>query len=233
MSMAHLLLRGIAAAALALVGTAGASAAPAAAAAQRDWSATIAATRDGGVRIGNPAAPLKVVEYVSLTCPHCRTFSQEGVTALLAGQVKSGEVSLELRNFVLNPLDEAAAVLSRCAATPAQYWALTDAILAEQPVWAGRIDDGAYHQISELPDRERLTRFVSVTGLDALAARHGVTAERARACLADPARLQAVRAMQQAGEAAGVSGTPTFTINGSVPFVVDWAGLAPLLVTGE
>jgi protein-disulfide isomerase len=227
------LLRAAAAAALVLAGAAAPLAAPAAAQAQRDWTRTLSATREGGVRMGNPAAPIKLVEYVSLTCSHCRAFAQEGVPALLAGKVRSGEVSLELRNFILNPLDEAAAVLNRCAPTPAQYWALAEAMLADQPNWVGRLTDESYHQIAHLPDAERLVRFASATGLDALAARHGVGAAQARACLTDPARLRQVRDMKAAGDAAGVTGTPTFTINGGVPFAVDWAGLAPLLVTGD
>jgi protein-disulfide isomerase len=228
------LLRAAAAAALAFAGAAGGFASPASAqAAQRDWTRTIAATPAGGVRMGNPAAAIKLVEYVSLTCPHCRTFAQEGIPALLAGKVRSGEVSLELRNYVLNPIDEAAAVLSRCAATPAHYWALSEAMLAEQPEWVGRLTEAEYHRISALPDNQRLVQFAAATGLDAIAARHGVTAARARACLTDPARLAQVRAMKEAGTAAGVTGTPTFTINGGAAFPLDWAGLEPLLVTGE
>jgi protein-disulfide isomerase len=230
----HRFLSSLALAALTIVGAAGTSPAEAQVrgTAQRDWTGTIAATPAGGFRMGSPNAPAKVVEYVSLTCPHCRTFAQEGVPAMRQ-DIASGRISFELRNFVLNPLDEAAAVLNRCAATPAQYWALNDAILAEQPIWTGRIGHEEYERISALPDNQRLLRFATATGLDAIAARHGVTSARARYCLTNPARLARVRGMKAAGEAAGVQGTPTFSIDGAAPFVADWSILKPMLRRGS
>lgn len=228
------LLPALALAALALPALAvgAAPVAPAAAQVRRDWSATIVALPAGGFRMGNPAAPVKLVEYVSLTCPHCRSFAQEGVPAM-RGDIAVGRMSFELRNYVLNPIDEAAAVLNRCAATPAQYWALNDAILAEQPIWVARLTDEDYARIAALPDNRRLVEFAAVTGLDAIAVRHGVNAARARYCLTNPARLARVRAMRAAGEAAGVQGTPTFSINGAAPFVADWAILEPMLRRGR
>ena len=224
-------------AALALSLAAPAVLAPAAAQAQRDWSRTMAATPEGGFRMGNPAAPVRVVEFVSLTCPHCRSFAQTGVPPLIAGHVRSGHVSFELRNFFLNPADEAAAVLNRCAATPAAYFALNDAILAEQPVWTGRLNslsDDQFAALEALPDNQRLLRFASLTGLDALAARHGVTAARLRTCLTSPARLARVRSLREAGAALGVRGTPSFLVNGRLAEdVYDWTTLEPLLTAGR
>ena len=220
-------------AALVLAASAPLAAAPAAAQAQRDWTRTIVATPEGGYRMGNPAAHVRVVEFVSLTCPHCRSFAQLGVPELLARHVWSGRVSFEIRNFVLNSIDEAAAVLNRCAPTAAAYWALNEAILAEQPNWVApvtRLSEDQFAAIEALPDRRRLLHIAALTGLDALAARHGIGAARARACLTDPARLARVRSMRDAAVALGVRGTPSFLVNGRLAQdVYDWAGLEPLL----
>ena len=222
----------LAAAAATLTAPVALAPAMAAAQAQRDWTRTIVATPEGGFRMGNPAATLKVVEFVSLTCPHCRNFSIGGQQQLIENYVRGGRVSYELRSHVLNPVDEVAAVLNRCAA-PAAYFALNDAILSEQPTWFGRLETltrAEYEAIDSLPDARRLPRIAALTGLDAIAARHGVTASRARQCLTSPARLARVRSVRDAANREGVQGTPTFTINGRIARdAYDWATLEPLL----
>ena len=68
------------------------------AAAARDWSRTVAVTPEGGFRMGNPAAHVKVVEYGSLACPHCRHFEETGYRPLVQKYVRTGQVSYEFRN---------------------------------------------------------------------------------------------------------------------------------------
>ena len=58
-----------------------------------DWTETVAATPEGGFRMGNPEAPVKLVEYASITCPHCAEFAEQGTSALRDQYVKSGRVS--------------------------------------------------------------------------------------------------------------------------------------------
>lgn len=209
-------------------------AAPAAAqapAAQRDWTQVVAATPEGGFRMGNPQAPVKVVEFLSLTCGHCANFSAEAGPRLVA-YVRSGRVSIEYRNFVLNGLDMAAAYLSRCAA-PQNYFALTHALLASQQEWVGRMQALSAAQQAEmrgLSPTATMQRVVAATGLDAIAARHGLDAAQQRACLSDQAGLDRLAQMREAGTRYGVSGTPTFAVNGRIAGSVhDWASLEPLL----
>jgi protein-disulfide isomerase len=77
---------------------------------------------------------------------------------------------------------------------------------------------------------ETMRRVVAAAGLDAIAARHGVTPAQARACLSNQAGLDRVLQMQQAGMRYGVSGTPMFAVNGQIAGSVhDWATLEPLL----
>lgn len=198
---------------------------------QRDWTQVVTATAEGGFRMGNPQAPVKVVEYLSLTCPHCASFAAEGTRPLMT-YVRSGRVSLEYRNFVLNGLDLVAALLSRCAA-PQNYFALNHAILASQAEWMGRVQAMSAAQRQEmesLGDLQRLRRVATIAGLDAIAARHGVTPAEADSCMAEQARLDRLIQMREAASRYGVTGTPTFAINGQIAGSAGtWATLEPLL----
>lgn len=205
---------------------------PVLAQAQRDWSQVVAPTPEGGFRMGNPNAPVKIVEYLSLTCPHCAEFAEQGAPRLISDHVRSGRVSLEYRNFVLNAYDLAASFLSRCAA-PQDYFALNHAILAAQEQWMGRIEALTEEQRRELQGLqpiEGMRRIVAWLGLDAIAARHGVPAAEASACMGNQAGIDRIIQMREAGNAAGVAGTPSFAINGRLlDHVHDWAALEPLV----
>ena len=77
-------LRLLAAAALLAVSATAVPVQPAPAQAQRDWTRVVAQTPEGGYRMGNPNAPVKLVEYLSLTCSHCAHFSEQGAPRLIA-----------------------------------------------------------------------------------------------------------------------------------------------------
>lgn len=207
------------------------AAAPAAAAAQRDWASTIVATPEGGFRMGNPRAATRIVEYVSLTCPHCAAFSETGGPALVE-RVRSGRVSFEIRPFPLDIVAEVGAQLNRCAA-PADGFALNDAILAGLGETNARLlalSEAEIGAIDALSPGEQRQRIAAAAGLDAIAARHGIDAAEASACLADQAGADRVRAIMAAAESIGVQGTPSFTVNGALQQNVhDWAALAPLI----
>ena len=224
----------IAAAAAALAAPLALALSPGAALAQapRDWTRTIVATPEGGVRMGNPNARVKLVEFVSLTCPHCRNFAAAGAPQLVQRYVRGGEVSFEIRAFPLDAVASMAAQLNRCA-PPASYFALNDAILAAQDEWFGRLQRLSDQQLAALDglsEPELRVRVAAITGLDALAVRHGVPPARVRSCLADEAGASRVAAIKEAAERQGVSGTPSFLVNGRLaPNVHDWAALEPLL----
>jgi protein-disulfide isomerase len=208
----------------------GADAAPARKGVARDWTRTVVATPEGGFRMGNPAAAVKVVEFVSLTCSHCRDFAMNSEPQLV-DRVRGGQVSYEIRSHVLNGVDLAATVLNRCTA-PSRYFALNDAILREQPQWVGRLEAMTPAQAAELEalrGGERLARTATITGLNTLAMQHGMTAASIRACYADTAGVTRLRDMYNEARAQGVRGTPTFMVNGQLTEAYDWATLAPLL----
>lgn len=201
-----------------------------------DWSQRVARTPEGGFRMGNPDAPLKLVEFLSLTCSHCATFSAEATPSLVE-HVRSGRVSVEYRNYVLNHYDLAASVLSRCAA-PSDYFALTTDLLAQQDTWAGRADALTAAQKAEIevrPTPQSVARTAELIGLKQIAAAHGITPTEANRCLASADGLSQVMAMRDAADRLGVEGTPTFMLNGQLLGPANWAMIQPLLsapVTG-
>ena len=219
----------IASAAMLVVGSGGSSlAAPKKAAAAKDWTKTVVVTPEGGYRVGNPAAAVKLVEYGSLTCNHCANFAREGVPELLSQYVKKGRVSFEFRNFVRDPLDLAGALLARCSG-PGNYFAVTDRIFATQEEWISKVTPH-FADIQALPEADRLGRAASLSGLNAIAAKAGVTAAKAKLCLADEKSIEKLTAMRKvAVEQYDLHGTPLFVLNGKKVDARNWAALKPLL----
>ena len=198
--------------------------------AARDWTQTVAITPEGGFRMGNPNARVKLVEYGSLTCPTCAKFST-AAKAPLAGHVRTGKVSFEFRNYVLNSLDLTAALLARCGG-PSRFFPLTEKLYATQPQWVNKLTELSQAQkeeIQKLPNDQQIVRVADYGGLTGMAAAAGVTPERARACLTDQAGVDRLVQMRQAGDAAGVHGTPSFFINGAAVDAHGWAKLLPAI----
>jgi protein-disulfide isomerase len=221
----------LALAGLATVGPHAAAAPAPKAAPAADWARTVVATPEGGFRMGNPNARVKLVEYGSLTCGHCAAFSRDGTARLVGAYVKSGKVSYEYRNFVLNGLDVAATLVARCGG-PARFFPIADRLYATQPQWMGRLSAltaAQKAQLNALPENQRLGRLAEAVGLTGLAARHGVSPAQAKRCLADPAALDRLGKMAEAASAQGVAGTPTFLLNGANIGTHNWATLEPIL----
>lgn len=212
-----------------VVGTGAHAAAPArkaAAPAARDWTRTVAATPEGGFRRGNPAARIKLVEYGSLTCPHCAAFSAESKVGL-ANHIRSGRVSFEFRPLILNAVDVSASLLARCAG-PGGFFPFVERAYAAQPAWTAKVIE-QQASFAALPDAQKFARIVEIGGLTGIAAQVGVAPARARACMADQAGVDRLVAIYKAAEANGVARTPTFLINGKVAPATDWKSLEPLL----
>lgn len=218
--------------ALATIGTTAPAAPKAKSAAARDWAAVVAVTPDGGFRMGNPNAPLKLIEYGSLTCPHCAHFDRDGVPALLK-YVRSGKLSYEMRNFVRDPYDMAAAMITRCAG-PRYFFPLTRQIFATQDQWTARFSSlsaAQYDQLESLQTLPKLARIANIAGLDTLAVRYGVPPAKAKACLADSKAIDQLAEIRRVGtEKYGLTGTPSFVLNGKkVENASSWDALEPAL----
>lgn len=205
---------------------------PAAAMAQaKDWSKVAARAADGAFVQGNPAAKVKLVEYLSLTCPHCAHFEAEGVPPLTIKYIRTGLVSYEVRHILFNSFDLAASALARCNG-PAFFFAVTPTAFAQQQQWMNQgIAWGKTAKLEGLPMDQALIRIAGGSGLTALFAKKGLTAAKANACLSNRAELEVLAALaKDAEQNRGITGTPTFWINGQVADAKgSWAGLEPLL----
>jgi protein-disulfide isomerase len=210
----------------------GARIAPIAAPAGKSWSETVAATAEGGYRMGNPDAPIKLIEFGALSCSHCAEFAAKGFTKLRDDYVNSGRVNYELRLFMLNPYDVPAAMLATCG-TPEAVIPLSEQFWAWQPNMFMNIQKAGEPQlqaVGALPENQRFAAIAKVAGMDTFFASRGIAADQGAACLADTAKAtRFANQTQQASEKYGVTGTPWFYLNGADIGSLGWEELEPLL----
>jgi protein-disulfide isomerase len=200
-------------------------------AAVRDWSRTVAITPEGGFRMGNPDAKVKLVEYGSLACPHCRHFEETGFAPLVQKYVRTGRVSYEFRNLLINGPDISISLLARCSG-PANFFAMSKYVYDAQPQWQKKLEDMSDADkaaLGNMNTQQQIVRYAEIAGMGPMAARFGVGAEKAKKCLADPAGLQKLLDMTKAAETSGVNHTPTFLIDGKVNDAATWEELEPEL----
>ncbi len=144
--------------------------------------------------LGDPAAPITIIEYASLTCPHCASFHNDTLSRIKERYIDAGKVRLIYRDFPFDSLAMRAAVVARCAGRE-QYFGILEALFRTQRSWAG----------AQKPF-EALARVARLGGLKR---------EEIDACLADKALTDAVLASRLNGaKECNVTSTPTFIING-------------------
>jgi len=197
---------------------------------RRDWLRTVRPTDEGGFRIGNPEAVTKIVEYVSPSCPECAQFTHDAGERLFQQYVRTGHVSVEYRLYYRNGVDIAAGMLLNCL-PPENYFDMMHNLLGSQPDWLGRIRNVTPEQrqsLNGLAPLEVARRMIPMLGLDAIARRHGLNAAAQQACLTQE-RMDGIERVHQAAVQAGVQGTPSFAVNGSLSQAHDWASLEPLV----
>ena len=180
------------------------------------WLSAVTVTAKGAHVLGNPAAPKKVVEYLSYTCGHCADFEANESPAFKAQFVSTGKASLEIRNMVLNPVDLTAAVLARCGGK-GKFFGNHKQLLSTQSVWLGKTKNISAATQAKLKAQD-FSGFMIGTfdeiGLGPIMQQRWITPAQAKACLADKAAFNAVVGMTDAGAKLGVRGTPSFLING-------------------
>ncbi|MBO9576885.1 MAG: thioredoxin domain-containing protein [Sphingobium sp.] len=183
------------------------------------WAEKIVVT-DEGVRMGNPDAPIKVIEYGSYTCPHCRDFQAEGHEVIERDYVNSGKISFEYRNMIRDPWDLTAAVIAHCA-PPEAFFAFTTALFANQNAMVQQIQSHSQAEleaIGQLPPDQRFPRMAEIAGLVDFAKQRGVSEEKLRTCLADKAMIEKLTKGTQAvtEKYPQFPGTPSFILNGTL-----------------
>ena len=199
-----------------------------------DWSMVVNPTPAGGFMMGNPNAKIKLVEFGSMTCPHCAEFDEIGVPALVDKYVKSGQVSWEFRNYVRDPFDLTASLIARCNGAKS-FFPLTRALYKEQAQWVGKIQatpQGELEQLQSLPPGQQFVAAAKFAGFPQWAAARGVPAAKTSQCLGNEGAINQL--VQMTGDATNqypnFAGTPTFVINGKmVENAATWALLEPKL----
>jgi protein-disulfide isomerase len=196
------------------------------------WVDVVEVTPEDGYRIGNPDAPIKLIEYQSHTCPHCAAFAEEGGPTLKDKYVASGVVSWEIREQLHNPIDLLVAMLARCGAKESflplseQFWANL-----EEVIGTAQANQAALAAAQSLPPNQRFQQMAQAAGLLDFFSARGIAREQALQCLADGDKAEAIAQRSDSqSEELKVTGTPTFFINGTkLENVAAWAGLEPAL----
>ena len=184
-----------------------------------DWTRTVATTATGW-QIGNPKAPRRLVEYLSLNCPHCAEVSKELGPELRAA-VLSGRMSWEIRPMGLFPHDAPAVFLARCV-QPGRRLEFIEAYFGESASFTGRLQAAqataaGVGKLREAAERDTGSLAVAVAdlaGMKPLAARFGLTGAGYDRCLRDPAASAWFGETHRRAGQSGVSGTPTFFVDG-------------------
>lgn len=199
-----------------VLGAAALSTTLAAAPAPSKWLSTVTVTEKGAHVLGNPAAPNKVVEYLSYTCSHCAAFELNEAPAFKAQSVATSKASYEVRNMVLNSVDLTAAMLARCGGK-GKFFGNQRHLFATQSVWLGKTKNISTETQAKLKSQDYAGFMIGAfdaLGLGPIMQQRGITPAQAKVCLADKAALNAVIDMTEAGAALGVQGTPSFVVNG-------------------
>ena len=202
--------------------------------APRAWDRTVTLTADGFPVLGNPVARVKLVEFISYTCPHCADFNAESHDQLRGNMVRKGVVSIELRPFLRNEIDLLPSLLALCG-TKDKFFGNNDALLAAQKVWFKEPADPGYKARWQAAEGDKVAQRKVVAkdlGLYVVMEARGYSVPQIDACLAD--QKQADWLMAQTDTAStkiGVIGTPSFLINDKLQVVYGWPELSALLVT--
>ena len=185
-----------------------------------DWTTVVTPTAAGGYRMGDPNAKVKLVEYGSMTCPHCAAFDQAAFEPLTQKYVKGGKISYEFRNYVRDPFDIAASLIARCN-DPKSFFPLTDGLYKDQKTWVGKLQAAPQDQIAGLQNLGPDKQFVEIARLADLqkwAAMRGVPTAKSTACLTNQASVDKLVQMNSdtTSQYPDFQGTPTFVLNGKM-----------------
>jgi protein-disulfide isomerase len=144
--------------------------------------------------LGRADAPVTIIEYSSLTCPHCADFHRDVFGKLKSTFIDTGKVRYVLRDFPLEPRAMAAAIVARCVA-PDRYFGFIEMLFADQQAWARSKD-----LLNELQVRAQLA---------------GLSSDDFNACLNNSALMQGIQKRAEEGQKQyGIESTPSFIVNG-------------------
>jgi len=162
--------------------------------------------------IGDPDAPLTVIEYASFTCPHCASFHENTYGDLKKNYIDTGKIKFVFREIYFDKYGIWASMIARCAG-PKKFFGLTHMLLSSQRTWARAGDDLAI--VNELSKIARLA---------------GLEEEQIQSCLRDGDKIKALVAWYKDNATAdGVRSTPSFMIDGQLYSNMDYNEFSKLL----
>jgi protein-disulfide isomerase len=141
--------------------------------------------------LGRADAPVVMVKYMSLTCPHCRRFMADTFPALRREYIDTGKVRLVIREFPIGKTSGSATIALRCAPM-SEYLTLYNKFLAQQGAW--------------------VSQEVRVDAIHRVAAQVGLGREALDACLANREMIEGLKQVKERGRQLGIIGTPNFFI---------------------
>jgi protein-disulfide isomerase len=161
--------------------------------AEADAAELAKAGPDGDVALGSDKAPVTIIEYASMTCPHCAHFSTTTLPELQKRYIDTGKVRFIFREFPLDSLAAAGFMLARCAGKD-KFMPVIETLFAKQPEW-----------MVQKP----------LDPLRSIAKQFGFTEQTFNECLANQKVLDGIQDVRdRAATKLGVNSTPTFFING-------------------
>ncbi|MDG1858064.1 MAG: thioredoxin domain-containing protein [Emcibacteraceae bacterium] len=165
--------------------------------------------------LGDPNAPVEIIEYASFTCNHCSTFHNNVMPEIKEKYIDTGKAKVVFRSFMLNGIDMQASIISRCM-TEKRYFPFTDMMFKRQTEW---YNVAQYQELAANNDAETAGKlFVEATmaAVGKYARQAGLNKAKIDACLANeeiPAYLYEIQ--QDAIEQYKVNATPTIIVNGN------------------
>lgn len=155
-------------------------------------SPTYSVEANGALSVGNPDAPVTLLEFSSFSCPHCATFHNSVLAPIKKDYVDTGKVRIVFMDFPLNRQALDASLLGRCIDTSNRY-DFMNMLFEQQNQWAFEGDH-----------RDKLVQYASLVGL---------SRDKAESCMDDRQTEQDLLAkMKMASERYGINSTPTFVV---------------------
>ena len=143
------------------------------------------------IALGRPDAPVTIIKYASLTCPHCRAFHRNVFPQLKREYIDTGKVRFVIREFPIGKTSGSATIALRCA-PPEKYLELYGKYLEQQPSW--------------------VSQEVRLDPIFAVAQQVGMTRAQFDQCFKNQGMIDALKSVKDRGRTLGIIGTPNFFI---------------------